>query len=151
MLFCLFNLNAPPPRSFHQKITYNSANHKSRNRKNSISHQQPHYKTHISTSPFYHFSACANNKTPVPDGHFILTADRQEQHLLFCCHLCPVLLIPDLLFHDDAGLELYLYPVRRDYFDAGNQPSDMDSSKFSFPVFFIPASCPVKKAVPILK
>ena len=61
------------------------------------------------------------------------------------------LLIPDLLLHDDTGLELYLYPVRRDYFDAGNQPSDMDSSKFSFPVFFIPASCPVKKAVPILK
>ena len=115
-----------------KKVTYNSANHKSRNRKNSISHQQPHYKTHISTSPFHHFSACANNKTPVPDGHFILTADRQEQHLLFCCHPCPVLRIPDLLFHDDAGLELYLYPVRRNYFDAGNQPSDKVGIKFRY-------------------
>lgn len=77
-------------------------------------------------------SSCANNKTPVPDGHFILTADRQEQHLLFCCHPCPVLRIPDLLFHDDAGLELYLYPVRRDYLDAGNQPSDKVVVKFRY-------------------
>lgn len=41
----------------YQKINHNPTNHKSRNRKNNISHQQPHYKTHISTSPFYHFSA----------------------------------------------------------------------------------------------
>lgn len=44
----------------------------------------------------------------------------------------PVLLIPNLLFHDNAGLELYLYPVRRDYFDAGNQPSDKVVIKFRY-------------------
>lgn len=115
-----------------KKIPHNPTNHKSHNHKNNISHQQPHYKTHTFTSPLHHPPACANNKTPVPDRHFILTADWQEQHLLFCCHPCPVLLIPDLLFHDDAGLELYLYPVRRDYFDAGNQPSDKVVVKFRY-------------------
>lgn len=40
-----------------KKVTHNPTNHKSRNHKNNISHQQPHYKTHISTSPFYHFPA----------------------------------------------------------------------------------------------
>lgn len=75
--------------------------------------------------PLHSFiSSCANNKIPVPRQAFYSYRRPAGTTLLFCCHPCPVFLIPVLLLHDNAGLELYLYPVRRYYPDACNQPSD---------------------------
>lgn len=71
-------------------------------------------------------------KHPSPTGILFLPQTGRNNIFYSVVIPCPVLLIPDLLFHDDAGLELYLYPVRRDYFDAGNQPSDKFVVKFRY-------------------
>lgn len=87
-------------------------------------------------SIFYSLSCVAlyaNNKTPEPIGHFILTINTGRNSVPYsvvipACHL----LISDFLLHDDSRLELDNQLLGRDYLDACYQPSYKVIIKFRY-------------------
>ena len=81
----------------------------------------------------FHFLIYANNKTPEPIGHFILTINTGRNSVPYSVVIpACILVITDFLFHDDSRLELYDQLIGRDYFDACYQPSDKVIIKFRY-------------------